>query len=355
MTINDQQIFLMEEFKIPFLDPFCPGDWKDWYHYILYNPVTKARLLYNLCFNGKPGSGYVADTLFLTLPKGFVQHHVSDAALMETYGFARNIKWEENDLMTDPLKYYKDEIAFSVYDKLTCINVSNISSGIAINISGKPVATPVYLPELAPYGNGFMGWGVIPGFQMEGDILIGNKKIIVDKNWYCYHDRNFGRFNWGNIGWTWFVLNAIDGKGKEWTYILHRSNNKDYSKKGAPLLFVYRENKLKKIFLGATIDIQLRWEKTDNIPPILPGAMASVFSDRSIFMPKQIIVIARDEKDNVFIKMDINTQSELIVSDNETKQYTFLKELSGQASSKHLFNNIKTICREGFFYAELVH
>lgn len=355
MNINDQQIFLMEEFKIPFFDPFCPEDWKDWYHYILYDPATKTRLLFNLCFNGRPKTGYITDTLFLTLPKGFANSNISDPAGLETFGFARNFEWHPGDLSVNPLKYDTTEISFSIYDKVTTLNVANKSAGIAFNIIGTPVATPVYIPELAPYGNGFIGWGVLPGMKMKGDIQIGNKKMLVDESWYCYHDRNFGRFFWGNIGWTWFVLNATDRNQGKWTYVLHQSNNNDYSHTGSPILFVYFQHKLKKVFLGPNVHIDIRIEKTDAIPPILPGAMASVFSDRSIFMPKTILVSAADGNDNIVLKMDVNTSSELIVPDSLNKQYTFLKELSGSANTTQVFNKKKTACTDGFFYAEIVH
>ncbi|MBK7937782.1 MAG: hypothetical protein IPJ82_12115 [Lewinellaceae bacterium] len=355
MTVDRQILYLLEEFKIPIVDPHCPEDWKDWYHYILYDPVSNIRLLYNLCFNGRPGTGYVTDTFFLTVPKGFVRHRLSDLSEMETYGFARNMDWNKENLVVQPLRFETDDILFSICDDNTRLSVANPQSHTSFNLQGQPFATPIYVPELAPYGNGFIGWGVVPGFKMRGKIRLGLRLIEVDESWFCYHDRNFGRFNWGNIGWSWFVLNAKDKEGRVWTYVFHRGNDNAFNKIGSPILFVYCEHKMKKVFLGEGVDIQFVWSKKEEMPPVLPGAMASVFGDRSILAPVSVSVKAADETDYVALKMIVQTHTEMIVPDSEKKQYTFIKELSGHANAIQFFDQRKSACKNGFFYAEHVH
>lgn len=354
MITNNQIIYLLEEFKIPYQNEFCPEDWKDWYHYILYNSETQIRFLYNLCFNGKPGTGYITETVLITLPKFFMYSNVSDCLLRETYGYARNIPWKESELKIQPLQFSSEGIFFNISNNNLFIRTSNLQSGISVALKGKPIATPVFVPELSPYGNGFIGWGVIPGYEMTGKIIIGKKVIPVDSEWYGYHDRNFGRFYWGNIGWIWFVLNAKE-RNNNWTYVLHRSNDNTYSKIGSPLLFIFCNNRLRKIFLGNTVNIEIKWQQSNHVPPVLPGNMASIFSDRSLLLPQQLLVKASDEKDYVFLKMNVQTSTELIVPDSEKKQYTFLKELSGSAETIQYLKSKKSNCKKGFFYAEHVH
>ncbi|MCB0725166.1 MAG: hypothetical protein KDC73_10735 [Ignavibacteriae bacterium] len=355
MIVENQILYLLEEFKIPFKDPYCPNDWKDWYHYILYDPKTKVRFLYNICFNGKPETGYITDTFFLTVPKGFIHGNISNPNIMETYGFARNTKWDKLDLNLFPFQYICKNINFAIHHNVSKLDVSNKQSEIEFKLVGKTNSDPIYIPELAPFGKGFMGWGVIPDYKMAGIIGIGNKRISVTDQWYGYHDRNFGRFNWGNIGWTWFVINTTDAKGASWTFVLHRSNNNDFSRIGSPILFIYNNKTLNKVFLGATIDIQIKWSTSTELHPILPGAMASVFSDRTIKTPYQLIVRAKDEVDNILIVMDTETQTELIVPDNQTKNFTFLKELSGHALIKQNLRKKAELFENAFFYAEYVH
>jgi len=353
--INEQITYLVEEFKIPFRDKYCPEDWKDWYHYILYHPESKIRLLYNLCFNGRPGVGYITETVLLTLPRYFLHSNASDPAQLETYGYARNIPWKEDEVEQAPFLFSGEDIFFTIENNDVLISASNRHAGISVDLRGTSGATPVYVPELAPYGNGFIGWGVIPWYGMKGEITIANKTIPVSDEWYGYHDRNFGRFYWGSIGWLWFVLNAQDNKNNQWTFVLHRSNNSSYTKVGAPILFVFRNNSLQKVFFGDTVQIEIEWKATDHLPPVIPGAMASIFSDRSVLMPQQWTIKAADEKNFIFLRMDVQTHVEMIVPDSERKQYTFLKELSGVAETMQYFNGNKTTCKKGFFYAEHVH
>jgi hypothetical protein len=356
MSINEEVIYLLEEFKIPYLNEFCPDDWKDWYHYILHDPETGILFLYNLCFIGKPETGYITESVFLTLPPTFNIKELASTPKLETYGYARNRKWKKGDLVTSPINFHSDDIFFSITSPgNVTFTVSNLQAGISFQLTGTPIANPVYVPELAPFGNGFIGWGVIPGYLMEGKIIINNNLITVNSGWYCYHDRNFGRFYWGEIGWTWFVFNAVDNHSKSWTYVLHRNNNTDHTKFGSPVLFVYHKNTLNKIFFGTTIRINIIWDKDDKLIPVLPGALASVFNNRRVSSPKKIILNASDGKDKVNIIMSINTFTELIVPDNMKKQYTFIKELSGSAKSNQFLKGKRTFCNEGFFYAELVH
>lgn len=355
MIVEQSTIGLMEEFKIPYRDPFCPEDWKDWYHYILYDPKSHVRILYNVCFNGRPGTGFVADTLFVTTPKGFIDQPVVDFSEETTYGFSRNQQWKEGDLETTPFNYQGEEISFRISDSnVMGMHVTNKDQGFEFYLSGKSVSSPVYVPELAPYGRGFMGWGVMAGYQISGQIRVQNRLMTITEDWYCYHDRNFGRFNWGNIGWTWFVANAWDGDTK-WAYVLHRSNDSNFSDFGSPILFLYCNDKLVKIFFGETIDIQIDWTDLPENPPILPGSMASVFNDRAVRMPTKITVDAYDERHLTKISMDVSTRTEMIIPSSMKKEYTFLKELSGDVVVEQNVGEEYSQTTSGFFYAEVVH
>lgn len=353
--INAEIAHLMEEFKIPYTHPHCPEDWKDWYHYVLFDPVSKVRILYNICFNGKPGVGYVTDTLFVTAPRGFIDSAFADPATEETFGFSRNIQWQAGELEAVPFYYSGKDISFRLLDSMLHLEVVHKDLSTSFCFTGKPDSSPVYIPELSPYGKGFIGWGVMADYQMAGWLEVNNRRIDIRNNWYCYHDRNFGRFNWGNIGWTWFVVSAIDKQKNRWSYVMHQSNNHDYSTEGSPIIFIYRDKMLVKVFTGETVSKKITWSSTHRKTPILPGAMASVFCDRTIAQPEKITVWMQDERDSVRIEMMVNTHTELIVPDSEKKEFTFLKELSGDIHVEQFLLNEKGSSKEGFFYAELVH
>jgi len=353
--MNNQLIHLVEEFKIPYNDSNCPGDWKDWYHYILYNPHSQIRILYNLCFNGTPGTGYITDTLLITLPKGYLQKTITSFSEFETFGFSRNHNWESGNILATPFRFIQNDIMFSIRNNITYIVSDNNEVNIKLDIRGIPLAEPIFVPERQLLENGSVGWGIIPGFCMTGSIYIDGKLITIDKEWFCYHDRNFGRFRWGNIGYIWFVSYFTGADKQTWTYVLHRGNTTDFAKVSSPILFIYRGNVLAKIFLSQSIDIQFSWHKSEKSPQILPGSMASLFNDRTILMPSEINILAQDENDFTQIKMVINSFTELIIPDYKEKQYSFVKELSGTASVSQNIENENNNFFKGCFYAEHVH
>ena len=153
---------------------------------------------------------------------------------------------------------------------------------------------------------------------------------------------------------TWFVANAWDGNTK-WAYVLHLSNNADFSNFGSSILFLYRNDVLVKIFFGESVSIRIDWTDLPESPPILPGSMASVFNDRSIRMPSRITVDAFDEKHESRLVMDVNMRTEMIIPSSMKKEYTFLKELSGDVVVEQNVGKEHSQTTRGFFYAEIVH
>jgi hypothetical protein len=356
MIVEKEIASLVEEFKIPYKDPHCPEDWKDWYHYILYDPKTNIRVLFNLCFNGKPSTGYITDTFFITVPKGYVDNELVGLDKEESFGYARNHKWLPDTLENTPLNFENKSLTFKISsNNVLHLNVKHEDLRIQLNFLGCPNCNPIYVPELAPYGKGFIGWGVIPSYTMSGELWIQNRRINITEDWYGYHDRNFGRFNWGNIGWTWFVARVLDNEGNIWTYVFHQSNNSNYTRVGAPILFIHKNSLLQKVFIGDTAKVKTTWTKTHNKPKILPGSMASAFADRSVKTPEKITLFAKDEMHSVFLEMHVTSFAELIVPDSESKEFTFMKEMSGNILLEQQMFNEETNSKKGFYYGELVH
>ncbi len=82
--------------------------------------------------------------------------------------------------------------------------------------------------------------------------------------------------------------------------------------------------------------------------------MASLFSDRSLKMPQSLQIQAQDEQDHLLLNLNFDATLELIVPDNQSRQYTFIEELSGTVEM-HLNLNQTQLTAQGFVYAEYVH
>ncbi len=352
MKPYDTILYHLEELKIPTELPLSPEDWKDWYHYILFDPESNTRILFNISFSGRPGQGEITTTFLLTTPTEDVPKRLAN------YGFLKVYRWLERPKSKGPLQFslpnFLDVFISKGHFK---ISVKRETPKFSLELEGEPVATPLLVPELFPYGKGFIGWGFIPGISAKGHVIKGNSTISVTDKWYGYHDHNFGRFRWGDeeVGWVWWTVTMWSATEDVYSFVFHRGNNKNLSKIAKPFLFIYKNNVLRKNFVGNSIDIEFIWTQTPERIPILPGALASVFSHRKVLTPKYIKVRACDDIDSVGVDMVIDTKLEIILPDYEDKQYTFLKELSGKATAELTLNTRKQNLKKGMFYAEFVH
>jgi hypothetical protein len=218
----------------------------------------------------------------------------------------------------------------------------------------KPLPPPLLVTENSPFGSGFIGWGLVPGLQVTGELSVCGQSFIISPDWYCYHDRNFGRFCWGeDIGWEWFVAHATCDDGTPITLVLDQRSNKDHSELGFPYIFIYIGNELRKVFLGATLQINWDWSESSTIPPRLPGIMALLFGDRTLHTPITLQVTAADEQDQLVINLNFESIVELIVPDNQQRQYTFIEEVTGSAVV-NLKLGEENLNAKGLVYAEYV-
>ena len=352
MKAYDTILYHLEELKIPLNSPLSPEDWKDWYHYIFFDPDNNIRVLFNISFSGRPNRGEITITFQLTMPENKTStKHIN-------YGFLKVERWIEKPKSRLPLQFDIPDFLTVLIDKdFVDISVTNETTKFSFHFKGNPLATPMLIPELFPYGKGFIGWGFIPGFSLEGQIKKDDLTIPITKKWFCYHDHNFGRFRWGDkdVGWVWWTACLWCDTGDQYVFVFHRGNNKDLSKISKPFLFIYKNNVLKKTFVGNSVDIDFIWTKTPERIAILPGAFASVFSHRKVLTPEFIKVHAKDDLDSLHMDMFVDTKSEIILPDYQDKQYTFLKELNGKAVANLTLNKKTSNLKKGLFYAEFVH
>lgn len=348
----EQIIYYLEELKIPIDSEFSPEDWKDWYHYVLIDPDERIKLLFNISFSGRHKLGEITVTVQMTVKDDL------NPSLHRNYGFMEIIAWEKKPSRRLPLELsIPGLLEMELTSKYVNAVVKHSNQNFELKFKGEPRATPILIPELFPYGSGFIGWGFIPGLQVSGQIRFGEHVYTISDDWFCYHDHNFGRFRWGddNVGWVWWVASMQTTDGKTATFVFHRGNNKDFSKLDSPYLFVYYNDELVKAFLGQSINIHFTWTEKPERLPILPGSMATVFSHRKVLVPKQIHITAKDDVHDVELIMDIEGITEIILPDYQEKQYTFIKEMNGTAKAACNINHQTIDCAKGSFYAEYVH
>lgn len=340
----------VESLRIPFDNLACPLDWKDWYHYILISPSGDIKILLNVCLNGRPDKGDIQLSIIVTF-----SNHWEGIEKNCTYGNVTSIPWKEKMVYRKPLRILNSSIKIEIEDNETRISLDEKQSKIQLNIKAEVEGPPILIDENTDFGSGFIGWGFIPKLLVEGNLLIGKTKIDIDKQWYCYHDHNFGQFSWGeNFGWEWIVINLKDLKSDEnYQLVFDQKTDKNHSEKGFKYIFLFLKNKIKKIFLGNTVNIE--WNRsTDSKTPIrLPGTMSSIFSNQVTTNIDSINIHAVDDRDSLELNLIVDKGYQLIVPDNQERKYTIMEEVSGNAFFKIKFDK-KIIKAKGTFYGEFV-
>lgn len=337
----------LEGLRIPFESPDCNPAWKDWFHYILINPENGIKILLNLYLSGKPGNGEVQATVVVSKPG-------MPGCKQATYADLMSLPWEMGMVSKRPLIIKTEHILFQVQNGESSVWLRANYSNLELKFLARPKAGPIHVEERTRFGSGFIGWGFNPAMTVQGSVKAGGERHYFDSNWYCYHDRNFGVFRWGeNIGWEWFVCNLKDEKGQSCQVVFDQRTGKNHLERGFPYVFIFRENRLKRVFVGMSLDITWQREKKSKTPLRLPGHLATVFSSRISSDVQSIIFTAGDERDRLSLQMRTEKSYQIVVPDNETRQYTIMEEISGKAKLLGSLNGNR-LKATGYFYGEFV-
>lgn len=354
MSVDEQLLARVEALRIPLDDPASPIDWKDWYHFLLLDRQGKVRILVNMTLVGRPEQGEIQVSFLVNLASEYLVPEYRVDAPMATFGTALSFPWRSEMVRRNPLRLQANGVLLSIDGKHSTLEVQDQRMQLSIRCQAEAEAMPLLVTEDSPFGSGFIGWGLVPGLQVMGELSVGGRNFSIDREWFAYHDRNFGRFRWGeDIGWEWFVAFAICDDGRQMTLVLDQRTNKDHSLKGLPYIFVYLGQDLHKVFLGSSLAIHWEWSRSPVTPVRLPGIMASLFADRTLKVPKTLQVEAADEQDRLLLNVDFETAIELVVPDNQDRQYSFIEEVTGSFEVS-LFLSGETLRAKGLLYGEYV-
>ena len=300
---------------------------------------------------GVPDRGQLFVTVVAALPGALAGSPERD----RSFGFCADYEWRQGMVERAPVKIEGPDFQCLFQGAETRFAARDPDGLIAVQIEGVARTTPLVIPEVSPFGSGFIGWGLVPVVEARGFVTLGPHDFEIGPDWYCYHDHNYGRFRWGeDIGWIWFVVSTVSPSGVPLTLILHRGNNRFQTETGAPYLFVYEGSRLRKVFMGAGVHLDWSWTADRRLPTRLPGAMASLFAGRTVRLPDGLALRAADEKDELALDLGVLSLTEFVLADNQDRQYTFIEEMTGEAKVAARLGDDRHE-GHGYFYAEFVH
>jgi hypothetical protein len=277
----------------------------------------------------------------------------ADENTASTYGYCQILPWNKEAVNKNPLQVQLPDMFFSQRHRKASVVVNRQPAQIFFQMEATPLATPLVIPNTDYSADEFIGWGLLPGMDIAGKFCFGEREISLDKNWYCYHDHNYGRFRWGgSVGWLWWVVNVpAESNLANLTYVFHQGNP-NAAEKGMPYLFVYENYHLIKVFSGTSLTVDIKWHEQEIHPIRLPGFLTPLFADRPTATLECIEVSGGDDADEIDLRMTVLSNVEIILPDNKKRQYTFLKETNGKTEVYHRINGNTIQSTKGQFYAE---
>ncbi len=344
MATTESLLDRVEALRIPLDAPAAPADWKDWYHFVLFDPATRLRALVNVSLAGNLADGEIQVTVLVT-------RDASDRTAV-THGFARSRPWQPGQVTAAPLAIDSDRLRLAFNGSRFVLSLDDPDSRIAIDLVATPEGPPLLVTESSTFGSGFIGWGLVPALHVTGSLSVCGEVRRVDPSWYCYQDHNFGRFRWGeDFGWVWLVAHAREPDGRAITVVLDLRTDRAHRARGLPYLFVHVDGRLGKVFLGPALRIDWAFSPGARLPARLPGALASLWGDRTVRTPVALSVRARDERDACSIDVVIDAHTEILVPDTLQNRASRIGECAGTTTIRYVREE-RVVEAAGLAYAE---
>jgi hypothetical protein len=329
----------IEALRIPAQPQAVAHDWKDWFHVVLLHAPSGWRAIANVNLAGGGDDAELQWTLVVHRPNGADGADGADGAEgargvpgLGLHGASRSQPWRSGMVASRPLAVAGDEAAFGFDGRRIALRIAPRDLDLQLSLHALPASTPLLVTEGAPFGSGFIGWGLLPQMRAEGRLAACGESAAVGDGWFCYHDHNFGRFRWGDdVGWEWLVAHA-DCADEAVTVVVDRRTDRAHAGGGLPYLFVLVGGALRKVFLGPAMRLRWHWHDAPRLPPRLPGAMATRLADRPVRRPRAVTLEAADERDRIALSVDVDAYLEVVAPDNRSAGFARIGETSGAVS-----------------------
>jgi hypothetical protein len=348
MTTQAALLERVQALRVPVEQPGTPDDWKDWYHFVLLDLEHGTRAIANVALIGNCERGEVQTTLVAHLPD-------RQRGRPQAYGAATTREWRPGMVHPDPLVISAEGVSLAYRQRRFELRLDAGTEGIGLVLEARPEAAPLLVTEGAPFGSGFIGWGLVPGLAVSGALTVCGEAIALTGRWFCYQDHNFGRFRWGeDFGWEWLTAHGLSPAGEAITLVVDWRTNRSHSSGGLPYVFVYQDHALAKVFVGPALRMRWRWSGDAKLPLRLPGAMASVRAGLTASEPLLVEIVAVDERDRLEASIAIDGFVEIVAPDNGSTRCTRIGESTGSTSLAFSHGG-RAVEARGWAYGEYTH
>jgi hypothetical protein len=297
---------------LPYLGDPLAKIYKEWLHLNFFDHASGAAGLINTSIHGHPRDPRaIAMGIVLVHHPGYEWHwHIDiQPASAVTLGWS-SIAMPTMVLATDLPGGHA---------------AASVTSGeITARISARPAAPPLDMPSRSPFGSGWISWSVAPRLRLSGTLTAGPHRIDLT-NASGYHDRNWGRWRWGDdIGWNWAALLTPEPGP---AIVISRATDRAHLAGGWLVSVVWDQRRLQ--FRGPMVTSHSSGHFS-RVMPRLPGAMAALQSGRRRpDLPERVVMTVHDMSSRLDIEFVTRAAAQIIAAEPTARGYTFVHELVG--------------------------
>lgn len=288
---------------------------KDWLHFNVFHHASGCVGLVNATVHGPPDDpkSRAVGTALLHVPG---EGWVGNTAVKDI-----------SEARLGPHSVLMPEVGIAVGQQPGRVDVSARmpDEGFSADVIATAIAPGLDLDEAVAFGSGWISWSVLPRLALTGSLQAAGMHLQLDGA-DGYHDRNWGRWHWGeDAGWEWGCFMAPEpGPAITLARITDRVHRQPL---GATL--IYTAGGHRRMLRGPSV--RLSWSGRMASPERrVPGAMAALHQDRARpRLPSALGVRAWDGVDLVEVEFVAASAVQVIVADPFRRGYGFIHELAG--------------------------
>ena len=360
---REDDLKYLDSFHLPtFLDPSV-NDYKEWYHFIFYDPIKDLFGFLNFSLVGNPynsSKGAGGSLIYFQDSKGkwLGGLELIDCSVMRVSQIVPSFLAGNSAVIFEDDREFRlvgvtnePRIEFDLTFTPDALPVS--TKGPGLGIFG---ATPDGRGEIEPIrvmkkgiGQVAEGWVAVPRLVINGKVTLESHGIEIH-NAMGYHDHNWGKFPWGDpFGWDGGVaLGEISLESEQIVvgFLFDRSPSAVKGKEGG--IFVRTKRGFKRIFSGNKLKIECDGSFNGPIKRF-PGIEQLLYPDDHPKFPKSISIHVDDGIDSVHLTYFPASLCQLTTRERSNKAKTVWDESFGKATIEGSIAGVEFSNEVGFW------
>jgi hypothetical protein len=201
---------------------------------------------------------------------------------------------------------------------------------VTVSLALRPLAALLVPRSIELPNKQILRWILAPRLVAEGWARIGAHRYDI-RGAPAYHDRNWGRFRWGEgYAWEWATILPDDARDP-WCFVYSRIADRNQGVTLSQSLVVCRRDVPARRFYGRDLSIAHYGLLRRQRPLQIPRGAALAVQGGVVDIPRRMSVVAHGYGDQLEIELDLEDFAQIIAPNDGRLGLTALSESTGRA------------------------